>query len=49
MRNCGNCVYKDLLITEEPCMRCRYTEYWEGDTEDESTRDNRPSENGSGC
>lgn len=34
MKNCGNCVYKDLLITEEPCMECKYSEYWEEDTDD---------------
>ena len=35
MKNCGNCVYKDLLITEEPCMECKYNEYWEEDKEDQ--------------
>ena len=49
MRNCGNCVYKDLLITEEPCMECYYNSNWEGETEDESNRDNRASEDSSGC
>ena len=34
MKNCGNCVYKDLLITEEPCMECKYSEYWEEDIDD---------------
>lgn len=36
MKNCSNCVYKDLLITQEPCMRCRYTEYWEADEDEEN-------------
>ena len=44
MRNCGNCVYKDLLITEDPCMDCLYCMNWEGEVEDESNRDNRTSE-----
>ena len=35
MKNCGNCVYKDLLITEEPCMECKYNEYWEEDEDDD--------------
>lgn len=35
MRSCANCAYKDLLITEEPCMRCRYNEYWEADEDKE--------------
>lgn len=35
MKNCGNCVYRDLLITEEPCMECKYSEYWEEDEEEE--------------
>lgn len=35
MRNCGNCVYKDLKITEEPCDSCNYSCNWEEDTEEE--------------
>ena len=35
MKNCGNCVYKDLLITEEPCNECKYSEYWEEDNTDD--------------
>lgn len=35
MRNCGNCVYKDLLITQEPCMDCLYCSNWEADEEEE--------------
>ena len=29
MKNCGNCLYCDLLITEEPCMDCLYSSNWE--------------------
>lgn len=32
MKNCGNCAYCDLLITEEPCMDCKYNENWEPKT-----------------
>lgn len=40
MKSCGNCVYRDLLITQEPCMRCKYDEYWEEDKdEDGNTSD----------
>lgn len=39
MRNCGNCCYKDLKITEEPCMRCRFNEYWEADDEEKQEDD----------
>lgn len=39
MRNCGNCVYKDLLITEEPCMDCLYCMNWEGDEEEDDNND----------
>lgn len=35
MRNCGNCVYKDLLFTQEPCMDCLYSSNWEADEEKE--------------
>lgn len=49
MKNCGNCVYKDRLITEEPCMECLYCMNWEGETEDESTGSDRASEDSSGC
>lgn len=36
MKNCGNCVYKDLLITEEPCMDCLYSTNWEGEEEEDN-------------
>ena len=36
MRNCGNCVYRDLLITEEPCDSCNYSSNWEEDTEEDT-------------
>lgn len=39
MKNCGNCVYKDLLITEEPCMECKYSEYWEEEDDPDNTDD----------
>lgn len=45
MKNCSNCIHRDLLITQEPCMNCRFTECWEGE-DNESTRDNRASEDG---
>lgn len=35
MKNCGNCVYRELLITEEPCMDCLYCSNWEEDKEDD--------------
>lgn len=35
MKNCGNCVYKYLLITQEPCMECLYCSNWEADEEQE--------------
>lgn len=35
MKTCGNCVYKDRLITEEPCMDCLYGINWEADEEEE--------------
>lgn len=41
MKNCGNCIYKDLLITEEPCMDCLYCMNWEEDTEDEDNENNK--------
>ena len=31
MKNCGNCIYKDLSIKENPCRVCRYNEYFEED------------------
>ena len=34
MKNCGNCVYCDLLITEEPCRDCLYSSNWEPKEED---------------
>ena len=39
MKNCGNCAYCDLLITEEPCMDCLYSCNWEP-KEDEDNEDN---------
>lgn len=39
MRNCGNCVYKDLLITQEPCLECLYASNWEEDKEEEEDND----------
>ena len=44
MKNCGNCAYCDLLITEEPCMNCKYTENWEPKEEDEYA-DSNPDTN----
>ena len=41
MRNCGNCVYRDLLITEEPCNSCIYSSNWEEDTEEENEDSNK--------
>lgn len=35
MKNCGNCVYCDLLITEEPCMDCLSSSNWESDEDKE--------------
>ena len=29
MKNCSNCKHRDKCITEEPCIDCRFTEYWE--------------------
>ena len=41
MKDCGNCAYCDLLITEEPCMDCLYSSNWEPKEEDnENTGDN---------
>ena len=34
MKNCGNCAYCDLLITEEPCMDCLYSSKWEPQEEE---------------
>lgn len=43
MRNCGNCVYKDLKITEEPCdscnFMCNFMCNWEKDEEEEVNED----------
>ena len=35
MRNCGNCVYKDININQEPCDSCLYLCNWEEDKEEE--------------
>lgn len=35
MKNCYNCKHRDKRITEEPCINCRFTEYWEFDSEEE--------------
>ena len=35
MRSCGNCIYKDLKITEEPCDSCYFMCNWEEDKEEE--------------
>lgn len=40
MKNCSNCVYRDLLITQEPCMNCKYTEYWEEDKQEDEDNEN---------
>lgn len=39
MRNCGNCLYKDRLKTEEPCLECMYSLNWEPE-EDQEEEDN---------
>ena len=43
MKTCANCVYRDLLITEEPCMDCLYSTNWEGEDEDDSDNTNNIS------
>lgn len=43
MRNCSNCVYKDISITQEPCIDCLYLSNWEPDEEQED-KDNDNSE-----
>lgn len=40
MRNCGNCIYCDLLITQEPCESCLYSSNWELDEDKEEDNDN---------
>lgn len=35
MKTCANCVYRDLLITQEPCMNCIYGINWEGEEKDD--------------
>ena len=40
MRNCGNCVYKDLKITEKPCDSCNFMCNWEEDEEEDEEEDN---------
>ena len=35
MKNCGNCVYKDISIKEEPCIECMYCSHWEAEEEEE--------------
>ena len=39
MKNCGNCVYKDLSINAEPCMDCLYQSAWEADEEEDDNED----------
>ena len=39
MKTCSNCIYRDLLITQEPCMECKYSEYWEAAEEDDPRED----------
>ena len=34
MKTCSNCIYRDLLITQEPCMDCIYGINWEGEEEE---------------
>ena len=49
MRNCGNCIYCDLLITEEPCMDCLYNSNWGGEADNESDRTDRTAEDSACC
>lgn len=39
MKTCANCVYRERLITEEPCLDCLYGLNWEAD-EDKEEEDN---------
>ena len=39
MKNCVNCIYCDLLITEEPCESCLYSSNWELDEDKEEDKD----------
>ena len=38
MKNCGNCIYKDYSIKENPCKECKYNEYWEEDKDEDSDK-----------
>lgn len=40
MKTCGNCVYKDLLITQEPCLECLHGINWEPEEEQKEDEDN---------
>lgn len=40
MKTCGNCAYKDLLITQEPCLECLYGINWEPEEEQKEDEDN---------
>lgn len=39
MKNCSNCKHRNKYLTEEPCVICRFTEYWESE-EPEEVEDN---------
>ena len=40
MKTCANCVYRERLITEEPCLECLYGINWESDEEQEVNNEN---------
>ena len=42
MKTCANCIYRERLVTEEPCLECLYDINWEGeDDQEDSDNDNQ--------
>ena len=35
IKNCCTCIHRDLLITQEPCIDCRFTENWKEDKQED--------------
>lgn len=45
MKNCSNCKHRNKYLTEDPCVVCRFIEYWEPDEESDLTEEDDENTN----